>query len=134
MVSSSQLTTFDRANMIWDYFKQGNTELRNFYGIWTLILTISIKFNFDISWERLAIWAVFWIPVCTVAGYFFTRRVNVAANRTNPYTQDSILSAINLQQSLIYLYEHTRTGDQQYLEKAIEEMNKAQKLREKWLV
>lgn len=120
--------------MLWDYFKQGNSELRNFYGIWTLILTISIKFNIDIGLERLLLWAVFWIPVCTIVGYFFTKRVNIAANRTNPYTQDSILSAINLQQSLIYLYEYEETKDMNYLTLAKDEMNKAQQLREKWRV
>lgn len=134
MVTSSQLSFFDRANMLWDYFKQGNSELRNFYGIWTLILTISIKFNIDINLERMVVWAIFWVPVCTVVGYFFTKRVNIAANRTNPYTQDSILSAINLQQSLIHLYDYEETKNTEHLSKAKDEMEKAQELRRKWRV
>jgi len=64
---------------------------------------------------------------------FFTKKVNIMANKTNPFTQDGIMSAIRLQQSLIYLYEYSKTGDPEQIDLAIMEMNEAQKLREKWV-
>lgn len=86
----------------------------------------------------MAVWGVFWIPICIGVGHFFTKKVNIAANKTNPYTQDSILSAINLQQSFIYyfqcLLETASQKERVHLENALDEMNKAQQLREKWLV
>ena len=116
---------FDRVNMVWDYFKRGNSELRNFYGIRTFVITLSLKFNIDLTRNLLIIWTIIFVPFCIALGRFFRKKVNIAANKTNPYTQDSILSAMNLQQSLLYLYEYEETKDDDYLNLAKDEMKKA---------
>jgi len=124
---------FERLNRTWDYFKRGNSEFRQFWGIWNFILLLAIKLNIDLTWAMIAAWTLFFVPVCIVIGVFFTKKVNIMANKTNPFTQDGIMSAIRLQQSLIYLYEYSKTGDPEQIDLAIMEMNEAQKLREKWV-
>jgi len=126
-------TMFERANRTWDYFKRGNSEARQFWGIWNFVLLIAIKLNIDLTWVMIAMWTVCFVPICIVIGVFFTKKVNIMANKTNPFTQDGIMSAIRLQQSLIYLYEYSKTGDPEQIDLAIMEMNEAQKLREKWV-
>lgn len=124
---------FERLNRTWDYFKRGNSEFRQFWGIWNFILLLAIKLNIDLTWTMIAAWTLFFVPVCIVIGVFFTKKVNTMANKTNPFTQDGIMSAIRLQQSLIHLYNYSKNGDPEQIDLAIMEMNEAQKLREKWV-
>lgn len=132
-IFSKKLTWYERLNKIWDYFKRGNGEIRNFLAIWNLILLFAINLNFKLSMTIVLVWTVMFIPVCVLIGLFFTKKVNIAAAKTSPFTQDNILSAIRLQQSLINLYEYQKTGDTELLDQAIDEMNAAQRLREKWV-
>jgi len=118
---------------MWDYFKRGNGEFRQLWSVWNFILLLAIKLNINLTWTMITAWTVFFVPVCIGIGIFFTKKVNIMANKTNPFTQDGIMSAIRLQQSLIHLYEYSKTGDPEQIDKAIMEMNEAQKLREKWV-
>ena len=132
-IFSPQLSKWEKANKIWDYFKRGNSEIRQFWGIWNFVLLIAIKLNIDLNWKMIAAWTVLFIPVSIGVGVFFTKKVNIMSNKTNPFTQDSIMSSIWSQRSLLHLFEYNKTGDKKQLDMAIAEMKEAQKLREKWI-
>lgn len=132
-IFSKKLTWYERLNKVWDYFKRGNGEIRNFLAIWNLILLFAINLNFKLNIAIVATWTILFIPACVLIGLFFTKKVNITSAKTSPFTQDNILSAIRLQQSLIHLYEYEKDHDLTQLESAISEMNEAQRLREKWV-
>ena len=115
-----------RFGQFWNYFKKGRNEISLLLGLYNLLLTYSIKFNVDfIIIQYLAFGVIFFI-VCIFLGIFLAENIEPENSRISPYAQDNIKSTIHLQNSLLALYR----GD---TETAISEMNKAQKLREKWL-
>ena len=130
---SIMISLFERANKTWDYFKRGNSEFRQFWGIWNFILLIAIKLNINLTWIMIAAWTMFFVPVCIVIGVFFTKKVNTMANKTNPFTQDNLQGSIYFHQSMLSLFELLKTGDENHLEKATEMMKASLQLKEKWM-
>ena len=132
-IFSPNLSWFEKLNKVWDYFKRGNSEIRQFWGIWNFILLLAIKLDITLTWIMILGWTVLFIPVCIGMGLFFTKKVNITSHKTNPYTQDSIQGSLNLLNSMNHLYEFQKTGNKDQIEKAIEEMNKAILIKEKWV-
>ena len=118
--------SIERIGQIWNYFKKGRNEIGLILSLYSLILTYSIKFDVDYSLGQYAAITLIFGVFCVFLGVFLAENIEPENNRISPYAQDNLHSAIALQQSLICFFE----GD---IEAAVEYMNKAQILREKWL-
>ena len=64
--------------------------------------------------------------ICSFLGVFLAEKVEPENQRISPYAQDGLKSAIQHQTGLIHYFEG-ESG------KAVTDMKKARKLREKWL-
>lgn len=111
---------------VWNYFKKGRNEIGLVLGLYSMILSYSIKFDVNFSLAQYGFFSLIFFVVCVFLGVFLAEKIEPEQNRISPYAQDNLNSAIFLQRSLIYFYD----GD---ISKAVEEMEKAQALREKWL-
>lgn len=115
-----------KLSQYWNYFKKGRSEIGLLMGLFSMILSYSIKFNVDFTIKQYVIFTLVFGIFCVFLGIFLAEKVEPENNRISPYAQDGLMSAIYLQSSLLSYYE----GD---IEKAKEDMLKAQELREKWL-
>jgi hypothetical protein len=116
----------NKLSQVWLYFKKGRSELFLVYGIFNNILILSLRFDFSLTLKTGAVFALVFFIVSICWGWFFARQVEPQNNIINPFSLDSIHSAISLQKSFIAFYD----GD---YEEARRLMQKAVDYREKWL-
>jgi len=115
-----------KVSQVWNYFKKGRREVGVILGLFSIIITYSIKFNIDFTITQYLIFTGVFGVSCTFLGVFLAKKVDPEQARISPLSQDNIKCNLDFQQSLVYWYE----GDK---EKAIETMQKAIKRKRKWL-
>lgn len=111
---------------IWNYFKKGRNEIGLILGLYSMILSYSIKFDIDFTIKEYLVFSVVFFVGCAVLGVFLAEKIDPELVRINPQSQDNIKSTIALQNSLIAFYNGDFEGAKEY-------MNQARKLRIKWL-
>ncbi len=116
-----------KLSQTWNYFKKGRGEIGLVLSLYSMMLSYSIKFDVDFTLVQYAVVTLIFGVICTFLGVFLAKKVEPENNRISPYAQDGIKSTIHLHNSLLAHYN----GDN---ELAYEEMTKAKKLREKWLM
>lgn len=119
------MISLERVGQIWNYFKKGRNEIGLIISLYGTILAYSIKFDTNFTLMQYVWFSVAFFIGCIVLGVFLAEKIEPENSRISPYAQDNIQSTIHLQDSLKHFYQ----GD---VEKALQEMNKAQALREKW--
>jgi len=108
---------------LWTYFKKGKAEIWFLLSLYNTIQLWSIRGQKP----ELGISIILLLSIVSIGvGYYIIKNVETTNPFVNPYTQDSLISTISLQNGLIELAKGNN-------EKAIEYFLEAKRLRDKWI-